>query len=55
MTPIPTLHTPEEVSLILKLNPQTVLRFIREKKIKAIKIGRKYYIKESSLDEYLNQ
>jgi len=49
---IPLLYTAEEVAKILKIDKQTVLRFIREKKIKAIKIGREYRIKESELEQY---
>ncbi len=46
------LHSAQEVSEILTLNVQTIQRFIRMGKIKAIKIGRTYRIKESDLESY---
>lgn len=51
---IEKLYTPQEVAKELQINPQTLLRFIREKKIKAVKVGRAYRIKESDLEQYLN-
>ena len=47
------LYNVDQISKILQINPQTTLRFIREGKIKAIKVGREYRVKESDLNEYL--
>jgi len=43
----------KEVAGILRLNDQTVLRYIREGKLKAIKVGKQYLISESVLEEYI--
>lgn len=48
------LYTTEEIAKMLKINKETLLRFIREKKIKAIKIGREYRIKESDYNAYID-
>ena len=37
----------------LQLNVQTVQRFVREGKIKAVKIGREYRVTEQGLKDYL--
>jgi excisionase family DNA binding protein len=47
------LYKAKEVSEILKLNEQTILRFIREGKLKAAKAGRQYLIKEQDIQAYL--
>lgn len=47
-----TFYTSDEVAKILKINRQTIQRFIREGKIKATKIGREYRIKKSDFDLY---
>ena len=47
------LYTPQEIAEILRINEQTVLRFIREGKIKAVKAGRAYRISERALEDYL--
>lgn len=49
------LFTSEELAEVLKINKQTVLRFIRENKIKAVKIGREYRVKESDYNNYINK
>ena len=46
------LYKTEEVAEILKLNKQTVRRFCSESKIKSVKVGRRYMIKESALELY---
>ena len=52
MTPIEKLYTSEDVAKILKIDRQVVLRYIREKKIKSIKIGKAYRIKESAIEDF---
>lgn len=46
------LLTVEEVANILSLNKNTILRFIKEKSLKAFKVGHQYRIKESDLTEF---
>ncbi len=50
---IEKMYTSLEVAQILQLNHQTTLRFFREKRIKTIKIGRRYMVKETDLNEFL--
>ncbi len=47
------LLTPEQVAEALQLHHLTVLKFIKEKKLKCVKFGRVYRISESSLNEFL--
>ena len=48
------LYNPQKVAEILDLNYQTVLRYIREGKLKAISIGNGYRIREEDLEEFLD-
>lgn len=45
--------TTEQVSNILQVHPFTILKFIREGRLKGIKLGRVYRIKESDVHEFL--
>lgn len=47
------LFNTKELAGVLRINEQTAQRFIREGKIKALKIGRSYQVKESDIDAYL--
>lgn len=47
--------TPEQVSQILQVHPFTVLKFIKQGKLHASKLGRVYRIRESDLDNFLDQ
>ncbi|MBU1019343.1 MAG: helix-turn-helix domain-containing protein [Patescibacteria group bacterium] len=49
------LMTPEQVAKILQVHHLTVLKFIKQKKLKAIKLGRIYRIKETDLDKFLDK
>ncbi len=49
------LYTIKQLAEALKLNIQTVRRFCATGKIKAIKIGREYRVKESDLELYTGQ
>lgn len=49
------LYNIDETAEVLRLNKQTVLRFIREKKLKAYKVGREYRIKDSDINAYLTK
>jgi len=48
------LLTPEEVAEALQLHHLTILKFIRSKKLKSVKFGRVYRIKEEDLEDFLN-
>ena len=47
------LLTPAEVAEELQLNLLTIYKYIREKKLLAIKFGRKYRIARNDLDEFV--
>ena len=47
------LYNPQKVAEILDLNYQTVLRYIREGKMKAISIGNGYRIRKEDLEKFL--
>lgn len=46
------MYRVREIARILDLHPKTVLRFIREGRIKAHKIGREWRIRKEDLREY---
>ena len=46
--------TPEQVSQILQVHPFTVLKFIKQGKLKASKLGRVYRIRETDLEYFLD-
>lgn len=47
--------TPEQVGKILQIHPLTVLKYIKNKQIKASKLGRVYRIKENAIDDFLDK
>jgi excisionase family DNA binding protein len=47
-------YTPKEVSEKLKLNIRTVYKWIREEKLKAVKLGDVWRIPESEINRLLN-
>ena len=49
------LYTPEEVAKILAISMTTMYRFMKENKIKTIKVGSQYRIKESELNDFLSE
>lgn len=49
------LLTPEEVAKALQLHHLTVLKFIKGKKLKSIKFGRVYRIREEDLESFLQK
>lgn len=44
-----------QVAKILQIHPLTVLRYIKEGKLKAIKLGRVYRIRESEIEKLLQR
>lgn len=47
--------TPEQVGKILQIHPLTVLKYIKNKQIKASKLGRVYRIKETAIEDFLDK
>lgn len=47
--------TVDQVARILQLHPFTVLKYIKQGKIKGSKLGRMYRIRESDVETFLNQ
>jgi len=47
--------TPQQVAQILQVHQFTVLKFIKQGKLKASKLGRVYRIRESDLEGFLEQ
>lgn len=47
------LYTPEQIAEMLSLTKITIYRYIKEKKIKSIKIGNQYRIKESDYNDFI--
>lgn len=45
--------TTEQVANILQVHPFTILKFLKEGKLRGIKLGRVYRIKESDVHEFL--
>lgn len=52
---IEKVYTTKEIAEMLKVSEQNIRIFIKQKKIKAIKIGKNYRVKESDLNQYLQQ
>lgn len=46
--------TADQVAKILQVHPFTVLKFIRQGKLKASKLGRVYRIRRTDIDEFLD-
>jgi len=49
------LMTPEEVAERLAITPKTVRRFLREGRLKAVKVGRLWRVRESDLLRYMGE
>lgn len=49
------LYDVQETAEVLRITPQTVRQFIRHGDLKAKKIGRPYYIEESTIKEYIER
>jgi len=48
-------YSPEEIAELLNLHPATIRKWIRQGKLKAVKLGRVWRIMEEDLQEFLNQ
>lgn len=49
------IHTTDQVAKILQIHPLTVLNYIKSGKLKAVKLGRVYRIREGALQRFLEQ
>ena len=47
------IYTAEQVAKLLQVHHLTVLKLIKQKKLKAVKVGRVYRISESALNAFL--
>lgn len=49
-----TAYTVDEASEKLMLNRQTILSYIKAGKLRAQRVGRRYYVTEQTIDEFIN-
>lgn len=47
--------TPEQIAETLQVSPDTIMRLLRDKKLKGVKVGTQWRIKESALEQYLEE
>jgi excisionase family DNA binding protein len=47
--------TADQVARILQIHPFTVLKYIKQGKLKGSKLGKMYRIRESDVEAFLNQ
>jgi excisionase family DNA binding protein len=51
-----TFYTTEEIATLLKVNPETVRRWVRSGDLKAVKLGGKYNrISQQALDAFIQK
>lgn len=49
------VYTLEEVADILRVSPQTVRKLIKEKRLKAIRVGVQLRVRKEDLDRFMEQ
>jgi len=49
------IYTTEQIAKILQIHPLTVLKYIKMGKLKGVRLGRVYRIRESALQRFLEQ
>lgn len=49
------LYTPEQVAKELQVHHLTVLKLIKQKRLRSIKLGRVYRIRESDFEKFLEE
>lgn len=49
------IYTPDDLAKMFKVTPGTIWRYIREGKLPASKLGRKYIISDDQLKRFLEQ
>ncbi|HEX3640668.1 MAG TPA: helix-turn-helix domain-containing protein [Ktedonobacteraceae bacterium] len=47
------LYTPEEIGEMFRVSPDTVMRLLREKKMKGTKFGGQWRVAEKDLEAYV--
>jgi excisionase family DNA binding protein len=47
------IMTPEQVAKMLQLHPFTILNYIKQGKLRGAKLGRVYRIRESDVNQFL--
>jgi len=47
--------TVEQVSKILQLHPFTILKYIKQGKLSGVKLGRRYRLKKSDVEDFLER
>ena len=50
-----TFYNPQKVADILDVSYQTVLNYIKSGKLKALSLGNGYRVKESDLEEFIEE
>jgi excisionase family DNA binding protein len=48
-------YTVQEICEILKVKPLTVYRWIKAEKLKAVKVGKNFRIKQEDFEQFINQ
>jgi len=54
-TPDHEILTLEEVAQYLRLKPQTIYKWVQERRIPAVKLGKEWRFRKSILDRWLNE
>ncbi|QQR83540.1 helix-turn-helix domain-containing protein [Candidatus Peregrinibacteria bacterium] len=49
------IYTTDQVAQMLQIHPLTVLNYIKKGRLKGIKLGRVYRVRESAFQEFLKQ
>lgn len=49
------VYTLDEVAEILKITRRTLYTYVKEGKLKAVKIGREWRVSETALQDFLNK
>jgi excisionase family DNA binding protein len=49
------IYTTDQIAKILQIHPLTVLNYIKSGKLKGVKLGRVYRIREGALQRFLDQ
>jgi len=52
--PIDKLYTPEEAAEVLRVKTRTVMEWLRQSKLKGVKLGKLWRIKESELKAFIS-
>ncbi len=48
------LYTPAQVSKMLQVHPLTVLRYLKDGRLRGLRLGRVYRIRESDLQKFFD-